>query len=176
MGHSAMRLESPDKVGGARMLEAMTQGKELGRLDIHVVDGTSTFVDRGERVELEAILADHRRQLVEKDLRLGDSDPATMRTYYENRRHEIEKAIAREEALLERMPAKITGSWFENRLLPLDAGTPDQAGVAMLVDAYKRESVRRAAAGKPVGVGGPEERATSRATPRKAGSPGIARP
>ena len=49
------------------------------------------------------------------------------------------------------MPAAITGSWFENRIIPLDATTPDQPGVAMLVDAYNKENARRAAAGSPSG-------------------------
>lgn len=153
LGHSGMRLEMPEKVGGAHMLEAMSDGKELGRLDLHVVGGSLAFTDRGQRAELETILADHRRQLVDHDRRLGDTDPAAMRDYYENRKREIEKAIAREEALLARLPAAITGSWFENRILPLDAATPDHQGVGLLVAAYNAESVRRAAAGKPVGLG-----------------------
>ena len=111
------------------------------------------FTDRGERAEIETILADHRRQLTEYDKRLGETDPATMRNYYEQRRKEIEAAIERETRCWQRMPAAIAGSWFENRIIPLDATTPDQPGVAMLVDAYNKENVRRAAAGKPVGLG-----------------------
>jgi hypothetical protein len=153
LGHSGMNLEMPEKVGGARMLEAMGKGKHVGRLDLHVVGDKLSFTDRGERAEIETILADHRRQLTDYDKRLGDTDPATMRDYYEQRRKEIEKAIARESALLQQLPAAITGSWFENRIIPLDATTPDQPGVAILVDAYNKESVKRAAAGKPVGLG-----------------------
>jgi 2',3'-cyclic-nucleotide 2'-phosphodiesterase (5'-nucleotidase family) len=153
LGHSGMNLEMPEKVGTARMLEAMMKGKHVGRLDLHVVGDQLAFTDRGERAEIETILADHRRQLTEYDKRLGDTDPATMRNYYEQRRKEIGQAIERESALLQRMPAAITGSWFENRIIPLDATTPDQPGVAILVDAYNKESVKRAAAGKPVGLG-----------------------
>jgi 2',3'-cyclic-nucleotide 2'-phosphodiesterase (5'-nucleotidase family) len=153
LGHSGMNLQMPEKAGQARMLEAMIQGKHVGRLDLHVVGDKLSFTDRGERAEIATILADHRRQLVEYDRRLGDTDPAAMRDYYEQRKKEIEKAIERESALLQQLPAAITGSWFENRIIPLDATTPDQPGVAMLVDAYNRENVRRAAAGKPVGLG-----------------------
>jgi 2',3'-cyclic-nucleotide 2'-phosphodiesterase (5'-nucleotidase family) len=153
LGHSGMNLDLPEKAGGARMLEAMSKGKHLGRLDLHVVGGGLAFVDRGERAEIETILGDHRRQLTEYDRRLGETDPAAMRNYYEQRRKDIEAAIARETALLERLPATITGSWYENRLIPLDAATPDQQGVAVLVDAYNQESVKRAAARKPVGLG-----------------------
>jgi 2',3'-cyclic-nucleotide 2'-phosphodiesterase (5'-nucleotidase family) len=153
LGHSGMQLEMPEDVGGTRMLEALREGKELGRLDLHVVDGSTAFIDRGERAQIETILADHRRQLTEYDHRLGETDPESLRDYYANRRQQIEAAIARESALLERRPARITGSWFENRIIPLDADTPDQVGVAVLVAAYDRESARLAAAGKPAGVG-----------------------
>jgi hypothetical protein len=167
-GHSGLRLESPEAIGGARLLGVLPEGKELGRLDLHAVEGGATFADRGERAELETILADHRRQLVDYDRRLGETDPASLRDYYETRRHALEAAIARETALLERLPRTITGSWFENRLIPLDAETPDQTGVALLVAAYNQESARRAAAGKPVGVGNPTEerpRPSEQATP-----------
>ncbi|HEY7371792.1 MAG TPA: multiheme c-type cytochrome, partial [Polyangia bacterium] len=153
LGHSGLNLELPEKAGGARLLEAMSKGKHVGRLDLHVVGGGLAFTDRGERAEIETILGDHRRQLTEYDKRLGETDPATMRDYYEQRRKEIEAAIARESALLARLPATIVGSWFENRVIPLDAGTPDQQGVAVLVGAYNKESEARAAAGKPVGLG-----------------------
>jgi 2',3'-cyclic-nucleotide 2'-phosphodiesterase (5'-nucleotidase family) len=153
LGHSGMNLELPETAGAARMLEAMSKGKNVGRLDLHVVGDSLAFTDRGERAEIETILADHRRQLTEYDHRLGETDPATMRDYYEQRRKEIEAAIVRETALLERLPATIAGSWFENRIIPLDATTPDQQGVAVLVGAYNKESEARAAAGKPVGLG-----------------------
>jgi len=152
-GGTGLHLDTPEPHGGARLLAAMAEGKELGRLDLHVVGGSLAFVDRGERAELETILADHRRQLVDYDRRLGTTDPASLRDYYETRRHQIEQAVARESAALDRLPRQITGSWFENRLIPLDAATPDQNGVAVLVEAYNRESGRLAAAGRPVGIG-----------------------
>jgi hypothetical protein len=144
LGHSGLNLELPEKAGGARLLEAMSKGKHVGRLDLHVVGGKLAFTDRGERAEIETILADHRRQLTEYDKRLGETDPATLRDYYEQRHKEIEAAIARESELLARLPATISGSWFENRIIPLDAGTPDQQGVAVLVGAYNKESEARA--------------------------------
>jgi 2',3'-cyclic-nucleotide 2'-phosphodiesterase (5'-nucleotidase family) len=172
LGHSGMNLEMPEKAGSARMLEAMMKGKNVGRLDLHVVDDSLAFVDRGERVQIETILADHRKQLTDYDKRLGETDPATMRDYYEQRRKEIEAAIARETALLQTMPAAINGSWFENRIVPLDAATPDQPGVAILVDAYNKDSEKRAAAGKPVGLGtdppGPKPATGADAAPRPA--------
>jgi hypothetical protein len=117
---------------------------------------------------LETMLADHRRQLTDYDKRLGETDPATMRDYYQDRRKQVEEAIARETALLQRIPAVITGSWFENRIIPLDDGTPDQTGVAVLVDGYNRESARRAAAGKPAGLGLPTEKHGAHSPPAAA--------
>ena len=153
LGHSGMNLELPEKAGSARMLEAMMKGRHVGRLDLHVVADDLAFADRGERAQIETILADHKSQLTEYDKRLGETDPATMRNYYEQRRKEIEAAIARETVLLQSLPTAITGSWFENRVIPLDAATPDQPGVAILVAAYNKENEARAAAGKPVGLG-----------------------
>jgi 2',3'-cyclic-nucleotide 2'-phosphodiesterase (5'-nucleotidase family) len=170
LGHSGMNLDMPEKAGRAYMLEAMTQGKHVGRLDLHVVGGKLAFTDRGERAMIETMLADHRRQLTDYDRRLGDTDPAAMRNYYEQRRKEIEAAIARETALLQQLPAEIKGSWFENRIVPLDATTPDQPGVAMLVDAYNKENERRAAAGKPVGLNTTASRPPKPAAPEAAGA------
>jgi 2',3'-cyclic-nucleotide 2'-phosphodiesterase (5'-nucleotidase family) len=169
LGHSGLNLDVPEKIGDALMLEAMTKGKNVGRVDLHVVNGSLALTDRGERAEIETILGDHRRQLSEYDRRLGETDPATMRNYYEQRRKEIEAAIAREAALLQQLPAAITGSWFENRIIPLDATTPDQPGVAVLVGAYNKESEKRASAGKPVGLGNETPRPTPAAAVAPAG-------
>jgi 2',3'-cyclic-nucleotide 2'-phosphodiesterase (5'-nucleotidase family) len=136
LGHSALNLESPEPSGGARLLEAQSEGKNLGRLDLHLVGGALTFVDRGERAEIASILADHRRQLHDDDHTLGELDPATAEAYYQQRRRDLGAAIARETALLARLPAEITGSWFENRIIPLDRNIPDDPGVATLVRGY----------------------------------------
>jgi 2',3'-cyclic-nucleotide 2'-phosphodiesterase (5'-nucleotidase family) len=136
LGHSALNLESPELVGGARLLEAQSEGKNVGRLDLHLVNGARTFVDRAERAEIASILADHRRQLGERNPALGQFDPASLEAYYQQRRRDLEAAIARETALLARLPAEITGSWFENRIIPLDRSVPDDPAVATLVRGY----------------------------------------
>jgi 2',3'-cyclic-nucleotide 2'-phosphodiesterase (5'-nucleotidase family) len=160
LGHSALNLETPEQAGGARLLEAFAEGKNLGRLDLHVVGGRFDFADAGQRAELEAILADHRRQLggyawTEPgsagrspsregagtlsgsprwiDRSLGGMDPAALESYYRQRRTQLEAAIARETEALARLPRAITGSWFENVILPLDATIPDDPVVEGLV-------------------------------------------
>jgi hypothetical protein len=174
LGHSAMNLETPDEVGRAHMVEAMTQGKQIGRLDLHVVAGGLSFADRGQRAQLETILADHRRQLDDYRKRAGDpKQSASMKSFFSGRIADIEKAVGNETKLLASLPAAIQGSWFENRIVPLDASVPDQPSVAMPVAAYNRENERRAAAGKPVGVAArvPGAPPAAHATPAAAPAP-----
>jgi hypothetical protein len=163
LGHSGMNLEDPEPVGGARMLEAMSMGKHLGRLDLHVVegDGAGPWTARGARAQLQTILADHRGQLADYRQRLAGTPAPSLGKYYEQRVAELSRAVDRETRQLAVMPPRVTGNWFENRIIPLDTTTPDQPGVAALVAAYDRESERLAAAGKPVGI--------PTAAPRKAG-------
>ncbi|HEX3903229.1 MAG TPA: hypothetical protein VH853_10305 [Polyangia bacterium] len=136
LGHSALNLERPEKVADSFMLEAMSEGKNLGRLDLHVVDGRTTFADRGERAELAAMLADHRRQLQGGALSVGGIDPASIEDYYRQRRRQLEATAAREAAALAALPTVITGSWFENRIIPLDRAIPDDPAVESLVRDY----------------------------------------
>jgi 2',3'-cyclic-nucleotide 2'-phosphodiesterase (5'-nucleotidase family) len=134
LGHSALNLESPEKVGGARLLEAMSEGKNLGRLDLHVVGGSLTFADRAQRAEIAGILADHRRQLDEYDHPLGDTDPAALLEYRATRRRQLTEAIGRETAVLAGLPEAVVGSWFENRVVPLSLEIPEDPAVAALIE------------------------------------------
>jgi hypothetical protein len=179
LGHSGLNLETPELVeapgGGARELEAMALGRNLGRLDLHVVagDGAGPYTERGARAQLAAILADHRRQIEEYEQRLATPE-GTMRAYYAQRLEELRRAVARETTQLRAMPPRVTGNWFENRIVPLDTSVPDQPGMAALVGAYNAESDRLAAAGKPVGIkiiarGAPPP-------PARAGPPADAKP
>jgi hypothetical protein len=156
LGHSGMNLDDPETVGGARMLEAQSLGKNLGRLDLHVVEGggAGPWASRGARAQLQMIRADHQHQIAEYRQRLQASpEPApTLRKYYEQRVAELASAVERETRQIEAMPPRVIGNWFENRIVPLDTTMPDQPGVAALVAVYDRESERLAAAGKPVGI------------------------
>jgi 2',3'-cyclic-nucleotide 2'-phosphodiesterase (5'-nucleotidase family) len=160
LGHSGLNLETPEKVGGARLLEAMSEGKNLGRLDLHVVGGSWAFADRAERSEIASILADHRRQLDEYDRPVGDQDPASLVEYRETRRRQLGQAIDRERALLAHLPATITGSWFENHVVALDPGIPDDPGVATLIERTQRATPR---------TGGQRSRSGHNALPGGAG-------
>jgi 2',3'-cyclic-nucleotide 2'-phosphodiesterase (5'-nucleotidase family) len=153
LGHSGMNLEEPELVGGARMLEAMSLGRNVGRLDLHVVtgEGRGPWTSRGARAQLQATLADHRRQIADYEQRLAETTQAP-NSYYQQRVAALKKAVDRETKALAALPARVTGNWFENRIVPLDESVPDQPGVAALVAAYNKQSERLAAAGKPVGI------------------------
>jgi hypothetical protein len=161
LGHTAFNLESPDEVGGTRLVEAMSMGKDFGRLDLHIVEsgtdagtgeGARGFVDRGQRTQLQGILEDHLRQIDDLRARAAEQPPI-MQAHFAERVAKLDQAIAHDREQLQAHPAEIHGSWFENRILPLDTATPDHPAVAVLVAAYNRENQRRAAAGLPVGVG-----------------------
>jgi 2',3'-cyclic-nucleotide 2'-phosphodiesterase (5'-nucleotidase family) len=180
LGHSGLNLETPELVataggGGARELEAMSLGRNLGRLDLHVVDGDGAgpFADRGARAQLRTILADHERQIVDYEQRLPATQTTpTLRAYYGKRLEELRRAVARETAGVAAMPARVSGNWFDNRIVPLDTSVADQPGVGALVAAYNHESDRLAAAGKPVGVKPP--RAGAAPEPTHVGPPSDA--
>jgi 2',3'-cyclic-nucleotide 2'-phosphodiesterase (5'-nucleotidase family) len=138
LGHSALNLDTPEQAGTARLLEAFAEGKYLGRLDLHVVGDSFAFADAGQRAELEAILADHRRQLGDYDRSLGGMDPAALEAYYQQRRAQLQAAIARETEALARLPRAITGSWFENRVIPLDPTIPDESIVKGTLEGFLR--------------------------------------
>jgi hypothetical protein len=153
LGHSGRNLETPEVVGDARELEAMSLGRNLGRLDLHVVAGAGPFADRGARAQLRTILADHEQQIADYAQRLPTTqNQPTLRAYYDKRIEALREAVARETRALAALPPRVTGNWFDNRIIPLDTSVPDQPGVGSLVAAYNRESDRLAAAGKPVGV------------------------
>lgn len=151
-GHSARQTEVPDSVGGAQLVEAMAEGKLAGRLDIHVVDGAGPFAHRGERALLLSILNDHKRQLADIERRSLEDKTDQLRDYYRLRRDGISAAIAREGELIRKLPSALRGSWFENRIIPLDESIADQREVAQLVAAYDAENARRRAARLPVGI------------------------
>lgn len=140
LGHSGRNLELPEPAGGARMVEAMAGGRNLGRVDLHVVagDGRGPYAERAARAQLESILADHRHQVAEYERLLPLPDKPEPREFYEKRLADLRRAIARETAELAAMPPRVSGNWFDSRVIPLDTALPDQPEMAALVDAYKR--------------------------------------
>lgn len=112
LGHSALNLERPERADGPLLLEAMSEGKNVGRLDLHIVGGSTTFADRGERAEVAATLADHQRQMEGYDRSLAGIDPASLEAYYQQRR----------QALTAESPSK-RGRWRRSRRSSPGAGS-----------------------------------------------------
>lgn len=154
-GHVGAQLQPPSVVGTARMVDTMSTGKFAGRLDIHVVNGqASNWKDRGERAQLLAIAADHRQQLADLDRRARADTGGQLADFYRQRREAIGRALETELGEARKLPARVEGSWYEGRVVPLDETVADQSGVALLVAAYNAESARRTAAKLPVGIAG----------------------
>jgi hypothetical protein len=151
-GHIGAELATPEMLGGARLLEATSEGRLAGRLDIHVIDGGMTFTDRGERAQLLAQVDDGKSQLADNARRAAEDPNGRMRDFYLVRRKSITDALVRAAEAARKLPAAVHGSWYENRILPLDESFPDHPGVAQLIAAYNAENTRRAAAGLPVGI------------------------
>lgn len=152
-------------------------GKDFGRLDLHVVgaNGPGPFLDRGRHAQLQAILLDHQHQITDYRAR-AEGQPPIMQARSAEQIAKLEKAVAHDREQLQQHPAEIHGSWFENRIVPLDTKIPDHPGVALLVAAYNRENQRRGNAGLPVGVTphlptAPPPVAAAPATPEGSASP-----
>lgn len=175
-GHTAMQLEPPTVVGDARLLDAMSQGKLAGRVDIHIVGRSFAFKDRGARAQLLTIIADHRKQLSDLAQRAAEDRSGQLQDFYRQRRTAIQTALDREVEQAKALPARIDGSWYEGRIIPLDEDLPDQQGVAQLVAAYNADSARRAAAGLGVGINLVDPHAPKPTAPTRAGDVGQDKP
>jgi 2',3'-cyclic-nucleotide 2'-phosphodiesterase (5'-nucleotidase family) len=153
LGHSGRNLETPELVevqggagAGARELEAMSLGRNLGRLDLHVVsgDGAGVYADRDERARLRAIRADHEGQLADYKAQLSGPLDAKTRAYTQQRIEALRAALERDSRAIAAQPARITGNWFENRIIPLDPSLPEDPEMRGMVERYKRGEKKRA--------------------------------
>jgi hypothetical protein len=152
IGHASQILETPEMEGQARIVEAFQMGKDLGRLDLHVVGTGLRFADRGQRAQLIEVRNGHRRELEDTKKRAAEDRGGKLKPFYEGRIKQLEQDIAREDKLVAAQQIAANGSWFENRILALDTSYPDHAGVALLVNEYNKESQRRAQQGLPAGI------------------------
>ncbi len=152
LGHSDQYFLTPETVGDARMVEALNMGKHVGRLDLHVVDGKMKFSDRGPRAHLIAVREENHRQITDLRKRALEDKSGKLADFYAKRAADLEKSIATQTEFLKSQPLRVTGSWYENSIRPLETSIVDHPGLAMLVSEYNDENRRRAAAGKPVGI------------------------
>ncbi|HVU50164.1 MAG TPA: multiheme c-type cytochrome [Polyangia bacterium] len=152
VGHGGARLDTPELVEGpaggrSRMLAALGRGTHLGRLDLHVVagDGGGPYADGDARANLAARIVSHDEQAraLAQRAPLGPRD--------EQRLVALKKSIGDERRELQALPPRVTGDWFENRIVALDTSVPDQPGTAALVAAYDAERARLGGRGRSAG-------------------------
>ena len=134
-------------------------GKDFGRLDLHVVGDSG---DGGATGTVPSRIVGGAPSCGRSCATTSTRSPTTARAPATSRRSCRRTSPSRSPSWTRRSrttasscrqhPAEIHGSWFENRIIPLDTTIPDQPGVALLVAAYNRENQRRASAGLPVGV------------------------
>jgi 2',3'-cyclic-nucleotide 2'-phosphodiesterase (5'-nucleotidase family) len=152
LGHSGRNLETPELVevqgggAGARELEAMSLGRNLGRLDLHVVsgDGSGLYADRDETARLRAIRTDHENQLADYKAQLSEPLDAKTRGYTQQRIEALRAALERDTRAIAARPARITGNWFENRIVPLDLSLRDDPEMRAMVERFKRSVKKHA--------------------------------
>jgi hypothetical protein len=177
LGSGNQRFDAPEPAGRTRLLAAFELGRQLGRLDLHLVGfaGLRGLVDRGERAQLLEIRRSLRAQLDDLEKRRARADTDELKRYFGERGQGFRDELGRVEARLAGLPARIEGSWFDNAILDLDADVPDQPGVAALVRAYDEENARRGRRGLPVGVRARtnEEAAAQKVTAAKLPSAGA---
>lgn len=152
LGHSGGHLGTPIEVGATRLVEASIKGKHLGRLDLHVVDGTGRFVDRGRLAQLLSTRDSVRQKIVNYRRRAADDRDEAVRKHYRELTTAAQGVLADVESKLGGSGAEIRGSWFDNRIVELEDTVPDHPAMAVLVQRYNDENQRRADKGLPVGI------------------------
>lgn len=111
LGNGDANLDTPEVVGGTRLLGALEGGRALGRLDLYVTGPVrrGAWRDRRERARLQAMRASYHAQL--KGLRPASPDAVRA----------LRAALARTDEQLRVLPNAEGANSFENRLLLLSA-------------------------------------------------------
>lgn len=136
-------------VGRTWLVQPMMQGKYLGQLDLHILDGKLAFVDAGGRANVELAIQEAERTIVDVEKRFPPGSP--MADYGKKRKRELELVIAARKEQLAALGngAKITTSWIDNKMVGLGAEIADGPAIASLVKQYKDDIAKSFAAGTP---------------------------
>jgi hypothetical protein len=136
------------------MVEAGPEGKQLGRLDLHIVQGSLALADAGLRGQLEWLIADQKQEILDLGERAKEAAPQ-LREYFEKRQKMIAQTIAGEEEQLAALPRDTQGSWLENKLIPLGTEIADDPEMATLLSEHKNKMAKLAPAAVST-VGAPQ--------------------
>ena len=137
--HTSFGTATSERAGQTWILEAGPQGKQMGRLDLHVLDGKLAFDDVGVRGQLEALLWDQEQQLADLGARQGGALNPQLHDFYERQKTQLQGAMASERQQLSALPIDMRASWLENQQIPLGSEVPDDPDIAALVQRYKAE-------------------------------------
>jgi hypothetical protein len=148
VGHSGALTEAPETAGTARLFEAGLDGKRVGRVDFHVVDGGRAFADLGARARLEAAAERRRGEIADHRRRLAAGRTAEARAYHQRRIAGLEAALDADARALAAAGASGAGSWIESRIYEVDASRGEDGALAKMAEAYARETQKRAREGR----------------------------
>ncbi|MSP60877.1 MAG: hypothetical protein EXR72_11140 [Myxococcales bacterium] len=144
LSHNGFGNTAAERVGSTWVVEGPTQGKHMGQLDLHILDGNLSFHDSGQRGQLAAQLAGRGQELRDLAARQATAEPR-LKEYYDRQRKDILESAERERAQIAEA-AEAAGreqaSWMENKLVPLGTEVGDEARVAALVKTYKAAVAR----------------------------------
>lgn len=140
VSHSPWANARPERSGATWLVETPPQGKQAGRLDLHILDGKLDFVDFGEASEAAQRAHDLEQELLALGKRYADAQGA-MADYYTRRKAELEGQRARLLEVSARAAAgkPPEGSWLENRLITLGTEIADAPAVAARIKKYKEQ-------------------------------------
>ena len=136
--HTAFGTQMPERAGQTWIVEAAAQSKQLGELDLHILDGKLAFQDVGMRGQLENMLWDQEQEISDLDAR-ANSAQGQVRDFYQKRVQQVRDSMARERQQLAALPADAAASWIENKQVPLGAEIANDEDVGELVAAYKAQ-------------------------------------
>ncbi len=153
VSHTAIGTSTPEHAGDTWIVEAAAQGKQLGELDLHILDGKLTFDDVGLRSQLEAQVWDQQQEVADLRSRAETAD-ANVRVFYEQRKRQIEGMLDVERRTLASLPVEARGSWLENKQIPMGTEVADEPAIAELVRAYKVEVAKLAPPPVALAAGG----------------------
>ena len=128
-----------EKLGETWLVECPPQDKNVCELDLHLVGKGAerlTFLDGGQRTQMEQQVADQKRELIDLAQRAETAAPS-VRDYIQQRRDTVATTIRNTQLELEKLPPLTTHSWLENVNIPLNADIPDEPHVGEMVRAYK---------------------------------------
>jgi hypothetical protein len=126
------------RAGRAWYVQIPPQGKFVGQLDLHILDGKLQFVDIGGRSSLELSVTDTEREIADLGRKYPENGP--LADFGKKRRAELTTLLAQQKAEVAAYPniGEVKGSWLEAKNIPLGADIPDEPEMATMLKRHKQ--------------------------------------